>query len=400
MAPPLSINPLAEATELSGIRQIANRIPDHPGAVNLTVGQPDFPVPDAVKAAAERAIQNNLTGYSHNAGLPELRKAAADFYGNKYHFRYDPLTETVVTAGASGAMDAVLRTLLEPGDEVIVPVPIFAGYEPLIRLTGATPVYLDTRPTGFVPDARQLEALITPKTKVVIFNNPSNPTGVTIPPHEMDALAAVLARHDVFILSDDIYSENTFDAPHSSFGRYPALRDKLFLIHGLSKSHSMTGWRVGFLFGPAHIMQYIVRIHAYNTICAPTPSQHAAIEALTGSADAPAGMNRAYVGRRDFILDSLRRMNLPVVKPDGAFYAFPSVLEFPLDSKTFAVRMLEEAGVAAVHGSAFTRYGEGYIRISYAKSMADLATAMERMAGFVDRLRDETRHAGPDAKQI
>lgn len=396
----LSINPLAQATGLSGIREISNRIPDFPGAVNLTVGQPDFAVPDGVKAAAERAIRSDQTGYSHNAGLPELRKAAADFYGHQYRFRYDPATETVVTAGASGGMDAVLRTLLEPGDEVILPVPIFAGYEPLIKLTGATPVYLDTRPTGFIPDARQLEALITPRTKVVIFNNPSNPTGVTIPEREMDRLADMLAKHDVFILSDDIYSENTFDAPHVSFGRYPALRDRLFLIHGLSKSHAMTGWRIGILFGPAPYMKYIVRIHAYNTICAPTPSQYAGIEAYTGSADAPKVMNRHYTERRDFILGELAKMKLPVVKPDGAFYVFPEITEFPVSSKTFALRMLEEAGVAAVHGTAFTRYGEGYIRISYAKSMQDLTTAMNRMSRFITQLRSETRQIPPAPKQL
>ncbi|SIT69272.1 aminotransferase class I/II-fold pyridoxal phosphate-dependent enzyme [Edaphobacillus lindanitolerans] len=382
-----SINGRALDTELSGIRQISNLIPEYPGAINLTVGQPDTPVPEGVKAAGERAIRGDLTGYSHNAGLPELRKIASAYYGGKYRFEYDPYTETVVTAGASGAMDAVLRTLLEPGDEVIIPVPIFAGYEPLIKLAGAKPVYLDTRPTGFVPDVEQLESLITEKTKIVIFNNPSNPTGVMIPQDQMDSLAEMLARHPVFILSDDIYSENTYGVSHTSFGKYPALRDRLFLIHGLSKSHSMTGWRIGFLFGPADIMNYVVRIHAYNTICAPTPSQHAAIEALGGSATAPDKMNEINLERRSIVLDALHRMQLPTVKPNGAFYAFPSIQEFPLISKDFALRMLAEAGVAVVHGSAFTDYGEGYIRISYARPKAEVRLAMERMSEFVEQLR-------------
>ena len=392
----LKINPLVEKTPLSGIRQMSNRLPAHPGAVNLTVGQPDFPPPDEVKEAARQAIGQRSTGYSMNAGLQELREAAAAYYGKRYGFRYDPATETVITGGGSGSMDAVLRTILEPGDEAIIPVPIYAGYEPLIRLAGAIPVYLDTRRTGFIPDADTLEKMITPKTKVVIFNNPSNPTGVAIPKDQMERLATVLARHEVFVLSDDIYSENTFDAPHRSFGAYPGLRDRLFLIHGLSKSHSMTGWRIGVLFGPAEVMQHIVKIHAYNAICAPTPSQYAAIEAYTGSTEAPEKMNRAYIKRRAFITAALNEMQLPLILPTGAFYAFPSIEEFPMTSQDFAIRALEEEGVAVVHGSAFTRYGEGHIRISYAASMEQLGRGMERLGKFVRKLRGDTRTAASD----
>ncbi|KZE38399.1 N-acetyl-L,L-diaminopimelate aminotransferase [Bhargavaea cecembensis] len=392
----LRINPLVEGTPLSGIRQMSNRLPAHPGAVNLTVGQPDFPPPDDVKEAARQAIGQRMTGYSMNAGLQELREAAAAYYGKKYGFRYDPATETVITAGGSGSMDAVLRTILEPGDEAIIPVPIYAGYEPLIRLAGAIPVYQDTRRTRFIPDADALEKLITPKTKVVIFNNPSNPTGVAIPKDQMDRLAEVLARHQVYILSDDIYSENTFDAPHQSFGAYPALRDRLFLIHGLSKSHSMTGWRIGVLFGPAAVMKHIVKVHAYNAICAPTPSQYAAIEAYTGTTDAPEKMNRAYIKRRAFLLEALKEMNLSIVRPTGAFYAFPSIEEFPITSKEFAIRALEEEGVAVVHGSAFTMYGEGHVRISYAASREQLEKGMERLGRFVRKLRGDTPTTVPD----
>lgn len=396
----LRINPLVEQTPLSGIRQMSNRLPAHPGAVNLTVGQPDFPPPDEVKEAARRAIGERTTGYSMNAGVPELRGAASAYYGKKYGFSYDPATETVITAGGSGSMDAVLRTILEPGDEAIIPVPIYAGYEPLIRLAGATPVYLDTRRTRFVPDAAALEKLITPKTKVVIFNNPSNPTGVAIPKAEMDLLAEVLAKYEVYILSDDIYSENTFDAAHQSFGSYPALRDRLFLIHGLSKSHSMTGWRIGVLFGPAAVMKHIVKIHAYNAICAPTPSQYAAIEAYTGSSEATDKMNHAYIQRRQFLMTALKKMNLPIVRPTGAFYAFPSIEEFPITSQDFAIRALEEEGVAVVHGSAFTMYGEGHIRISYAASMEQLEKGMERLGTFVRKLRVDTRTIVPDPPQM
>ena len=331
----LSINPRVQQIELSGIRKISNLLVNYPDAINLTIGQPDFPTPERVKKAGLKAITDNKTGYTHNAGLLELRQAASTFFTNKYGFTYDPQTEIIITAGASEAMDTVFRTILEEGDEVIVPAPIYAGYEPLITLAGATPIYLDTTKTGFIPDPTQLEKLITPKTKAIVFNYPSNPTGVTIPHDTMDELAATLAKHDIFIVSDEIYSENTFEGEHRSFGEYPELQDKLFLIHGLSKSHSMTGWRIGFLCS-AEWMQQAVKVHAYNTICASAPSQHAAICALTECNDTPAAMNPDYILRRDYIYTRLTNMGLETVKPNGAFYIFPSIKEFNLTSEQFA----------------------------------------------------------------
>ncbi|MCG7337377.1 aminotransferase class I/II-fold pyridoxal phosphate-dependent enzyme [Sporosarcina sp. ACRSM] len=374
-----SINPRVQQIELSGIRKIANLLTDYPDAINLTVGQPDFPTPDRVRQAAHQAISNNQTAYSSNAGLLELRQAASTFFADKYGFTYDPKTEILVTTGASEAMDVAFRTILKAGDEVIIPVPSYTGYEPLIKLAGAKPVYLDTTQTDFIPDPQQIEQLITPNTKAIVFNYPSNPTGVTIPRPTMDALAATLAKHDIFVISDEIYSENTFVGEHRSFAQYPELKDKLFLIHGLSKSHSMTGWRIGFLFAASQWTTHAAKIHAYNTICASVPSQHAAICALTECRQTPAAMNHEYIHRRDYVYTRLTNMGLPTVKPTGAFYMFPSIRIANMTADQFAHTLLDEARVAVVPGTAFTSYGEGHIRISYAYAFDQLEIAMDRL---------------------
>lgn len=393
----LSINPRIEAIELSGIRKISNQLVNYPNAINLTIGQPDFPTPKKIQEAGRDAIRSNKTGYTHNAGLLELRQAVSKFFTNKYGFIYDLQTEILVTAGASGGMDVTFRTILEEGDEIIIPAPIFAGYDPLITLTGAKAVYLDTTKTNFIPNPAQLEELITPKTKAVVFNNPSNPTGVVIPQDTMDELAALLIKHDIFIVSDEIYSENTFHETHRSFAQYPGLKDKLFLIHGLSKSHAMTGWRIGFLFASQKWMQHAVKAHAHNTICANAPAQHAAIYALTECTNTPAEMNKQYRQRRDLVYNRLTAMGLPVVKPNGAFYIFPSIKEFNLTSEQFALTVLKEADVAVVPGSAFTSLGEGYIRISFAAGYDQLEIAMDRLEKWMTNWRANKRHIVPNS---
>lgn len=380
----LSINPRMRSIELSGIRKISNKLGDYPTAINLTVGQPDFPTPSEVKEAAKNALDDNRTGYSLNSGLPTLRQAANAFFEKKYGFTYDPNTEILVTAGASEAMDVTFRTIVEEGDEVILPAPIFAGYDPLIELSGAKAVYLDTTDTGFVPDPQRLEALITPKTKAVVFCSPSNPTGVAIPRETMDELVAIIDKHDIFVVSDEIYSENTFDGQHRSFAQYPELRRKLFLIHGLSKSHSMTGWRLGFLLADAEWMQHASKVHAHGVICANVPAQHAAICALTDCADTPAEMNEQYIKRRELVYDRLVAMGFETVKPTGAFYIFPSIKQFNMPSEQFALQLLDEADIAVVPGSAFTPMGEGFIRISYAYAYDQLEIAMDRLEKWVN----------------
>jgi len=394
---PLTINERITQIAVSGIRQFSNQLVNYPDAVNLTIGQPDFPTPESVKQAGIHAITNNLTGYSHNAGLIELRQSVSRFFNEKYHFSYNAETEIIITIGASEAIDAVFRTILEEGDEVILPAPCYTGYAPIITMCGATVKYLDTSDTGFQPSPERLRGLITEKTKAVLFNFPSNPTGVTIDHQQMDELAAVLKEQEIFILSDEIYSENTFVGEHRSFAAYPELRDRLFVIHGLSKSHSMTGWRIGFLLGPEELMLHCIKIHQYNSVCAPLPSQYAAIEALGNSRNVPAEMNKEYIVRRDYVYGRLIAMGLDVVKPNGAFYIFPSIKEFGLTSFSFATHLLKSGGVAAVPGSAFSEYGEGYIRISYAYAMPILVKGMDRMESFITTLR-EPRTTVPDQK--
>jgi aminotransferase len=387
---PLSINQKAKGLEVPGIRQFSNQLIHFPNAVNLTIGQPDFPTPDAVKNAGIRAIENNETGYSHNAGLIELRQAAATFFKDTYGFSYDPDTEIIITNGASEGIDSVFRTILEEGDEVIIPAPIYSGYEPIIELCGAKVVYLDTSDTGFIPSPDRLERMVTPKTKAILLNYPSNPTGVTIEPALMDQIVEVLKDLDIYILSDEIYSENTFVGEHRSFASYPLLRDRLFLIHGLSKSHSMTGWRVGFTLGPKRLMEHVVKVHLYNSICVALPSQYAGIEALTTCRNVPAEMNVEYMKRRDFVFERLTSMGLDVVKPNGAFYIFPSIKKFGIASFEFATKLLHEGGVAVVPGSTFTELGEGYIRISYAYAMPVLEEGMNRIQQFIETVEKQS----------
>ncbi|AOV09275.1 N-acetyl-L,L-diaminopimelate aminotransferase [Sporosarcina ureilytica] len=389
-----------EAIELSGIRKISNLLDHYPNAINLTVGQPDFPTPTKIKEAAIHAIQKNHTSYTTNAGLLELRVAASNFFKMKYGFTYNPQTEIIVTAGASGAMDATFRTILEEGDEIIIPSPIYTGYDALIKLTGATAVHLDTTKTNFIPDPQKLDALITPKTKAVVFNNPSNPTGAVIPNDTMDALVKVLSKHDIFIVSDEIYSENTFEGTHRSFAQYPELRDKLFLIHGLSKSHAMTGWRLGFIFAAEKWATHVLKAHAHNTLCANQPAQHGAICALTECTEVPKEMNKQYIQRRNLVHHRLTKMGLPTIKPNGAFYIFPSIKEFNMTSEQFTLKVLEEADVGVVPGSAFTPIGEGYIRISFANSIEQLELAMDRLEKWITNWRENERHMVPDPPLI
>ena len=385
----IRINPRAQSLKIPGTRQFSNQLVHYPNAINLTIGQPDFPTPSSVKEAGIRAIEQNLTGYSHNAGLLELRSAVNSFFSEKYGFSYDIQNEIVITNGASEAIDALFRTILEEGDEVILPAPIYSGYVPVIELCGAKVVYLDTTDTNFQPSAERLADLITDKTKAVFFNNPSNPTGVVLTKETMDGLVGVIKEKNIFVLTDEIYSENTFSGKHHSFARYKEIREKLFYIHGVSKSHSMTGWRIGFLMGPANVMEHVVKVHAFNTICASVPAQYAAIEALTNAKDTPSEMNVEYVKRRDFVYSRLMDMGLTVEKPNGAFYIFPEVKKFGMTSFDFATKLLQEGGVAVVPGSAFTVYGEGFIRLSYAYSMTVLEEGLNRMEKFLLTLSEK-----------
>lgn len=381
-----NINQRVTELEIPGTRQFSNRVSAFEDGINFTIGEPDIPTPDTVKKAAIRAIEDNRTGYSHNAGLFELRKSVSDFFKDVYGVTYNPEDQIVVTTGASEGLRSVFETILNEGDEVIIPAPCYSAYEPLVDLLGASVKYMDTTDTGFVPDPAQLRDMMTEKTKAVLLNFPSNPTGKVLSEDEMAPLVKALAAHDIFIIADEIYSEITYDAKHISFSQYPELREKLFLVHGLSKSHSMTGWRLGYVLGPANLMPYVLRVHLYDTICAALPSQYAAIEALDNSRHSPHEMAEIYRERRDLIIGKLKALGFETKTPQGAFYVFPSIEKFNMTSFEFADKLLEAEHVAVVPGSGFTEFGEGFIRISYATSIENINEGLKRIERFVEGL--------------
>ncbi|MBM6629403.1 aminotransferase class I/II-fold pyridoxal phosphate-dependent enzyme [Mammaliicoccus vitulinus] len=382
----LPLNKFASQLQVSGIRAISNRIPEIDDVVNLTVGQPDFQVPASVKEAMKDAIDQNFTSYSHNAGLLELRKVVQSYYKNRFNASFTT-NEILITNGASEALDTTLRGILEQGDEVLIPSPVYAGYVPLIELLGATPIYIDTTQTGLKVTPELVEAHITDKTKAILLNYPNNPTGITLNQQEVEALIDVFKAYPIYIISDEIYAENTFGQPHTSFASYDVIKDQCILLGGLSKSHSMTGLRIGFLLGPEYVMKQLTFVHAYNCICANVPSQYAAIEALTNAVDSPKEMNKAYIERRDYVYKRLIEMGFILnEKPQGAFYTFPQISQFGMDDYEFCMKALEDYHVAIVPGSAFTHIGKGYIRISYAYNIKSLEEGLNRLERMIQEV--------------
>lgn len=379
----LSLNNNAKYLRAPSIRQFSNRIKHIDDCINLTIGQPDFPMPQVVKDAYIRAIQEDVTSYSHNKGLLETRQAVSDYFKLKYDFYYDP-EEIIITNGASEALDTTLRSIIEPGDEIIIPGPIYAGYIPLIEFLGGKPVYIDTTQTQFKLTPQALEAHMTSRTKAVLLNYPTNPTGVILSRDEVSQLVDVLKKYEIFIISDEIYAENTFRGQHTSFAEYSSIRDQLLLIGGLSKSHSATGIRTGFLLGPDYLIEKLTFMHAYNCICANVPAQVACIAALKEGLEAPQYMNEAYIERRDFLKTKLTEFGFDLsAQPEGAFYIFPSIKHITMNDFDFCVNVLEEAHVALVPGSSFTDVGQGYIRISYAYDMEVLQEGMRRLEHYL-----------------
>ncbi|OPH47535.1 aromatic amino acid aminotransferase [Paenibacillus ferrarius] len=381
------INPLVRDIQISGIRKISNLVSTIPGALTLTIGQPDFPTPRHIIEAGQRALDQNKTVYTQNPGLLELREAVSHFVKLKYGQTYRAADEIIVTAGASQAVDITLRTILTPGAEVIIPAPIYPGYEPLIRLAGGVPVYVDTRNNGLKLTADILEPYLTANTRCVILCYPSNPTGQVLTEKELADLAQLLEDRDLFILSDEIYSELVYGQSHHSITTIGKMREKTIVINGLSKSHAMTGWRIGFTLAPAYLTEHMIKVHQYNVTCASSVSQYAALEALTVGVDDALPMRSAYEARRDYVYDRLVAMGIDLEKPDGAFYLFPSIAKFGLSSMDFTMKLLQEEHVAVVPGDAFTSYGEGFIRISYAYSQEVLEQSLDRLARFVGKLK-------------
>ncbi|UNL85930.1 aminotransferase A [Priestia koreensis] len=377
------VNNRVKQLQISGIRTFFNMVSQYEDVLSLTIGQPDFLTPDHVKEAGKQAIDQNLTSYTHNAGTIELRKAASQFIQQKYNLTYNPENEVIVTVGASQAIDIAFRTILDEGSEVILPGPVYPGYEPLIRLAGATPIHVDTTENGFRLTADLIEPYLTEETRCIVLPYPSNPTGVTLSSEELHDIAALLEDRDIFVLSDEIYSELVFNGTHTSIATIPSMREKTIVINGLSKSHSMTGWRIGLLFAPSYLSQHILKVHQYNVSCASSVSQAAALEALTNGQEDPLYMKEAYMERMNYVYDRLVKMGFEVEKPTGAFYIFPSIRKFNLSSFDFALMLVKEAGVALVPGSAFSALGEGYVRLSYAYSMELLKEALDRIERFL-----------------
>lgn len=376
------VNSRVKQIELSGIRKFFNMVADYDNVISLTIGQPDFETPQHVKVSGIEAIQQNYTTYTHNAGFLELREAACQFLKRKYGLTYSPENEVIVTVGASQAIDCTFRTLLEEGCEVILPSPVYPGYEPLIKLAGGKPIYVDTTHNQFKLTADLLVPYLNEKTRCIVLPYPSNPTGVTLEEDELKEIAELVRDKNIFILSDEIYSELVYGKHHQSIATY--LRDQTIVINGLSKSHSMTGWRVGLLFAPQAVSQHLLKVHQYNVSCASSISQKAAIEALTSGIDDAIPMKHAYEERLEYVYNRLVKMGFDVVKPNGAFYLFPSIKKFNQTSFDFALSLVRDAGVALVPGSAFSEFGEGYVRLSYAYSMNQLIEAMDRIENFLN----------------
>lgn len=378
------INQRVKDIEISGIRKFSNMVSDFDDLISLTIGQPDFPTPNHVKKAGIHAIEDNFTSYTHNAGTMELRQAACEFVKTKYGLQYKPDSEVIVTMGASEAIDIAFRTILTEGTEVILPGPIYPGYEPIIRMCGAVPVHVDIRENQFRFTLEMIKPFINEKTRCIVLPYPSNPTGVSLTEIELQEIASFLKEREIFILADEIYSELTFDQVHKSIASY--LKEKTIVINGLSKSHSMTGWRIGLLFAPENITKHILKVHQYNVSCANSIAQKAAYEALTAGIDDALIMKKEYKVRRDYVYNRLCSMGLEVIKPDGAFYFFVKIPnQINLNSFDFALDLVHEAKVAIVPGSAFSEFGEGYFRLSFASKQETLVSGLNRLEQYLKK---------------
>ncbi|GGB07060.1 aminotransferase class I/II-fold pyridoxal phosphate-dependent enzyme [Macrococcus hajekii] len=378
-------NDRVTALQVPGTRQFANKVSQYENGINLTLGQSGFDAPDFIRQAMVDAVEAGKLRYTHNKGLIELRTAITDYTAQRFNSEYDPETEVLVTNGGSEAIDSIFRAILDAGDEVIIPAPAYAGYEPLIQLLGAKTVFVDTTATHFVPTAEQIEAALTPKTKAILFNYPTNPTGTTLSADVIQSLVQLLKDKEIFIITDEIYSENIYEGEHHSFIEYPEVRNQLFYINGLSKSHAITGARMGYILAPEYAIDQVTKVHLYNSICVATPSQYGAIAALThpNSKQMLKHMNTAYIERRDYLYDRLTQMGLPVERPTGAFYILPNISAYHSDSFQFATDLLEAEQVAVVPGAAFTSYGEGYIRLSFASTMEEIVEGCNRLEKFL-----------------
>jgi len=370
----------------SGIRDFFDIVQSYKDIISLGIGEPDFVTPWHIREAAIYALEKGRTGYTSNFGLPRLRREISKYVARNYGVEYDPQREILVTVGVSEAMDIAFRAIINPGDEVIYHEPCYVSYNPSVVLAFGRAVPVSTRAEdGFAVRADEIVAKITPRTKALVLNFPTNPTGGTIGRGELERIARLCIEHDLIVLSDEIYSELTYEGRHVSIASLPGMKERTIFLHGFSKAYAMTGFRIGYACAPPEITEGMLRVHQYSMLCASIISQEAAIEALQNGAGDIERMRDEYRQRRNFIVERLNAMGLKCHLPNGAFYAFPSIQSTKLSAKDFAVRLLEQQKVACVPGSAFGPGGEGFVRCSYATAMSDIEKAVERMAKFVGR---------------
>ncbi len=372
----------------SGIRKFFDIVGEMEDAISLGVGEPDFDTPWHIRDEGIYSLEKGRTHYTSNAGLKELKIEIDRFLTRRYGVSYDPNKEIMVTVGGSEAIDIAMRAMLDPGDEVLIPQPSYVSYVPCAVLANGTPVIIELKEEDeFRLTPEELEAAITPKTKLLVLPFPNNPTGGVMEKSDLEKIAKIIIEHDLFVLSDEIYSELTYLENHVTIASLPGMKERTIVINGFSKSHAMTGWRLGYACGPEPIIKQMLKIHQYAIMCAPTTSQYAAVEALRNGDEDVAGMREEYDGRRRYLLHRFEEMGLTCFEPFGAFYAFPCIKEFGMTSEEFATELLKQQKLAVVPGTAFGACGEGYLRISYAYSLDNLKKAMDRMEAFITELR-------------
>ena len=386
-------NPLSDTIvqiKPSGIRKFFDIVSEMKDAISLGVGEPDFDTPWHVREEGIYSLEKGKTFYTSNSGLKELRVEICNYLKRSQDLTYDPMKEVIVTVGGSEAIDIGLRAMINPGDEVLIPQPSYVSYEPCAILAGAKPVIINLKAENeFRLTAAELEEAITEKTKILILPFPNNPTGAIMEKSDLEAIAEVVKKHDIYVMSDEIYAELTYKGKHVSIASLPGMQERTILINGFSKAYAMTGWRLGYACGPEAIIKQMTKIHQFAIMCAPTTSQYAAVEALkNGDADV-AMMRESYNQRRRFLINAFKEMGLECFEPFGAFYIFPCIKEFGMTSDEFATRFLEEEKVAVVPGTAFGDCGEGFLRISYAYSLEKLKLAIGKLEHFITKLRNE-----------
>jgi aminotransferase len=371
----------------SGIRRFFDLLEDRPDAISLGVGEPDFVTPWHIRDAGVYSLEKGFTKYTSNAGLMELRRQVTNYLYRRFDLYYDPKKQMIITVGGSEAIDLGIRALVNPGDEVIIPIPSFVCYGPIVTLAGGTPVYVETKAENeFRLTAEELKNAITPRTKLLVLPFPNNPTGAIMEQSDLEAVADVLRGTDIMVLSDEIYAELTYGGKHVSIANIPDMYERTILVNGFSKSYAMTGWRMGYVCGPAVIIKQMLKIHQYAIMSAPTTSQYAAIEAVRDGDNDIEMMKTDYNYRRRFLLEELEKLGLNCFEAKGAFYVFPSVQSTGLSSEEFCERLVMEQNVAVIPGNAFGSCGEGFVRMCYATSLKELKEALRRMKIFIDSL--------------